>query len=96
LTLASIADRVRTESTVDVLREPAFRICHRMQDINPSDQIRALFLAALVTAEAAGLDPYEEIYRASRITRQAEGPMQHHVSAIRDYVAGELIHKDPT
>ena len=94
MNLASIRDRVRTESTVDALREPAFRICHRMQDINPSDQIRALFLAALVTAEAAGLDPHEELHRAARITRQAEGPFQYHVEAIRDYVAGELVHKE--
>ena len=91
--LAAIGDRVRLASSVDALREPAFRICNRMQDINPSDQIRALFLAALVTAEAAGLDPHEEIQRAYRITKVAEGPYQAHVSAIRDYVAGELVRR---
>jgi hypothetical protein len=94
MSLLSIQDRVRTSSTIDVLREPTFRICHRMQDINPSDQVRALFLAALVTAEAAGLDPHEEIQRAARMTKQAEGPFQYHVSAIRDYVEGELLRKD--
>ena len=54
----SIADRVRTESTVAVLREPALTLLSRIQDLNPSDQVRAQFLVACVIAEAIGLNPH--------------------------------------
>jgi len=86
----SIADRVRTESTVAVLREPAFTLLSRIQDLNPSDQVRAQFLVACVIAEAIGLNPHEEIERAVRIMRPAEGPHTVHVQAIRAYAEGEL------
>lgn len=90
----AIADRVRHDSTVGRLREPAFRICDRMQDLNPSDQVRALFLAAVVVAEAVGVDPHEEIERCRRMCAQAEGPHTYHVQAIRDYAAAEIARKD--
>ncbi len=86
----SIRDRVRTESTVAVLREPAFMLLSRIQDLNPSDQIRALFLTACVVAEAVGLDPHEEVERAKRIMRPAEAPYTAHVQAIRAYAENEL------
>lgn len=87
---STIADRVRTESTVAVLREPAFVILSRIQDLNPSDQVRALFLVAAVIADALALNPHEEIERAYRIMRPAEGPHTVHVQAIRAYAEGEL------
>ncbi|PXA91205.1 hypothetical protein DMC25_06535 [Caulobacter sp. D4A] len=92
--MQGIADRVRTASEVGILREPAFRIIDRMQHINPSDQVRALMLAAAVTCDALRLDPHEEIERARRMMAQAEGPFSYHVQAIRDYAAGELARKD--
>ena len=87
---SSISDRVRTESTVAVLREPAFVLLARIQDLNPSDQVRALFLTACVVADAVGLDAHEEIERGYRIMRPAEGPHTVHVQAIRAYAEGEL------
>ncbi|RVU03579.1 class I SAM-dependent methyltransferase [Novosphingobium umbonatum] len=92
--LKAIGDGVKIASTVAGLREPAFRICDRMQDIHPSDQVRALFLAAAVTAEAVGVDPHDEIERARRMCAQAEGPHTYHVQAIRDYAAEEIVRKD--
>lgn len=65
-----------------------------MQDINPSDQVRALFLAAVVVAEAVGVNPHEEIERCRRMCEQAEGPHTYHVQAIRDYAAEEIARKD--
>lgn len=88
--LDSIADRVRLSSTVAALREPAFLIISRIQDVNPSDQVRALVLAAYVVCDALNLDPFEEIARASRLVDDAEGPFTYHVQAIRDYAKGEL------
>ena len=90
--LSSIADRVRTESTVATLREPAFVLLSRIQDLNPSDQVRALFLTACVVADTIGLNPHEEIERAARIMRPAEGPHTVHIQAIRAYAEGELRH----
>ncbi|QOC54166.1 hypothetical protein [Caulobacter vibrioides] len=89
-----MADRVRLSSSVAELREPAFRIIDRMQDIDPSAQVRALMLAATVTCEALRLDPHEEIERARRMMAQAEGPFTYHVQAIRSYAEGELARKD--
>ena len=54
--LPSIGDRVRTDSTVALLREPAFALLSRIQDANPSDQVRALFLVAAVISDAIGID----------------------------------------
>lgn len=90
--LLGTADRVRTASTVGALREPAFRIINRMQDVNPSDQYRALALAFLACTEALRLDPHMEVLRAARLMADAEGPFTSHVQAIRDYAAGELAH----
>lgn len=75
------------------LREPTFRIANRMQDIDPATQVRALFLAAAVTAQVLRLDPHEEILRAHRVMADAEGPFTSQVQAVRDYVEGELLHK---
>lgn len=86
----SMADRVRTDSTVATLREPAFMLLSRIQDLNPSDHIRALFLTACVVADACGLNPHEEVERGYRIMGAAEGPHTVHVQAIRDYAENEL------
>lgn len=93
LSLPGIQDRVRTASTVAALREPTFQLCDRMQDIDPANQVRALFLAAAVTAMVLRLDPHEELLRAHRLMRQAEGPFTSHVQALRDYVEGELLRR---
>jgi hypothetical protein len=49
-------------------------------------------LAAVVSADALGLDPHEEIARAARKVRQAEGPFTIELQALRDYCRGELTH----
>lgn len=91
--LHTIQDRVRHASTVAELREPAFRLADRMQDLEPAVQYRALILAALVATQALGLDPHEEIERARRMVAAAEGPFTSHVQALRDYVRGELLRR---
>lgn len=88
--LPSIADRARHASSVADLREPAFRIADRMQNLPPHTQFNALMLAAVVAAQALGLDPHEELERARRKVDHAEGPFTSHVQALRDYVRGEL------
>lgn len=88
--LRTIADRARHQSDVASLREPAFRLCVRMSDLDPHVQFNALILAAYVAAEALGLDPHEELARAGRKVSTAEGPFTLHVQALRDYVRGEL------
>lgn len=91
--IEAIRDRVRHRCGVARLREPTFRIATRMQDLDPSDQFSALMLAATVAAEALGLDPHEEIARARRMMRDAEGPFTTQVQALRDYVRGELLNR---
>jgi hypothetical protein len=81
---------VRTSSTVARLREPAFLLIDRLQRVDPADQLRALSLAFVAATEAAGLDPHEEVTRARRMMRQAEGPFTEQVQAIRDYARSEL------
>lgn len=86
----SIADRVRTSSTVAELRQPAFHLIDRIQSIDPAVQFRALALAFVAVAEGIGLDPHEEVQRTRRLMAQAEGPFTSHVQAIRDYARDEL------
>lgn len=88
--LPSVAFAARHDSSVGALREPAFRIISRMQDVPPHQQFNALALAFVVAAQALRLDPYEEAQRAVRKVSAAEGPFTSHVQALRDYVAGEL------
>ena len=82
--------RVRDPRSVIALREPAFKLLDRLQDVDPAQQTSALFLTAAVVAEALRLDAHEELARARRMIRNAEGPFTSHVQAIRDYAANEL------
>ncbi|MBK1968386.1 class I SAM-dependent methyltransferase [Mycobacterium phage jiawei] len=91
--LPSIADQVRLASDVAALREPAFTVISRIQDVRPADQFRAVMLAALAMAETLGLDAHEEVERARRMMSAAEGPFTVHVQAIRDYTRGELLRR---
>jgi hypothetical protein len=93
MSLPGIADRVRTASSVSDLRQPAFLLMDRLQDVNPSDQVRALALAFVTVSQALRLDPHEEVLRAVRMMRQAEGPFTSLVQAIRDYAVAELHHR---
>lgn len=88
--LPSIADRALNESAVSNLREPAFELLSRIQDFNPSDQVRALFLTCAVIADTLGMDPYEAIRRALRMIEQADAPHTVHIGALKDYAANEL------
>ena len=90
--LAATAYRARHAPGVAELREPTHRMCVRMSDLDPSVQFNALMLAAVVSAQALGLDPHEELSRAARKVSDAEGPHTAHVQALRDYVRGELAH----
>lgn len=87
----TLRDRVVYRTAVAPLREPTFRIAHRMQDVDPADQFSALMLAAVVACQAVGLDPHEELERSRRMVDAAEGPFTDQVQALRDYVKGELL-----
>jgi hypothetical protein len=89
----TVRDGVRYRTSVARLRDPAFRIANRMQDIDPADQFSALLLAAVVASQALGLDPHEELERARRMVADAEGPFTIQVQALRDYVRGELLNR---
>ena len=88
--LHATADRARHSSEVAALREPAYALVGRMEQVSPATQFNALMLAAYVAAEALGLDPHEELSRAGRKVAAAEGPFTAHIQALRDYVRGEL------
>lgn len=90
--LRAVSERARHQSSVADLREPTFRMTARMNDLPPHVQFNALMLAAVVSAQALGLDPHEELERARRKVASAEGPFTTHVQALRDYVRGELAH----
>ncbi len=93
MNLPSIADRVRTASTVADLRQPAFTILDRIQHLDPADQVRSLFLTAAVYADVLGLDVKEELERAFRILGDAEAPYTYHVQAIRDFCEQEVLRR---
>jgi hypothetical protein len=86
----NLGDRVRSASTVAVLREPAFLVLDRVSSIDPADQIRATFLAAVAMALGAGIDPHDEVVRSLRMMSDAEADHTVHVQAIRDYAENEL------
>lgn len=88
--LNTIGERARHSSDVSALREPAFRVITRMEDVPPHLQFNALMLTAAVAAQALGLDPHDELQRAINKIGPAEAPYTTHVQAIRDYVSGEL------
>jgi hypothetical protein len=90
---SSVADRVKTASTVAVLREPAFLLLDRIQHVDPADQVRALALTFAVYMEVLGLDPAEEYERAKRMLADAEAPYTYHVQAIRDFVEQEVARR---
>lgn len=87
----TVAYSARHDSSVSQLRQPVIRLADRMQDLPPHIQFNALMLAAVVSAQALGLDPHEELERARRKVDQAEGPFTTQVQALRDYVRGELL-----
>lgn len=68
----NLGDRVRSASTVAVLREPAFLVLDRVSNLDPADQIRATFLAAVAMALGAGINPHEEVTRSLRMMSDAE------------------------
>lgn len=85
-----IAERARHQSDVASLREPAFRVISRMEDVEPHVQFNALMLAAAVACRALGLDPHDELARANRKIAPAQGPFTTHVGALEDYFRNEL------
>lgn len=88
--MSFIATRVRTDSNFANLREIAFGLICRLDQVAPSDQIKAMFIASVIMAEEVGLNPYEEVDRAKRIIPYADGEYTHHLKALRDYAKNEL------
>lgn len=93
MSLPSIADRVRTASTVAVLRELAFGLLDRIQHADPADQVRAQFLTLAVYADVLKLDIFEEVARAQRMMASAEADYAHHIQAIRDFCESEVLRR---
>lgn len=83
-------DRIRTDSNFANLRSAAFQVMSRLDGVDPSDQIRALFIAAVVMAETVGLDPHEEISRARKTIPYTDNEYTTTLTAMRDYAANEL------
>ncbi|MFN3558934.1 MAG: hypothetical protein ACK4UQ_06565 [Brevundimonas sp.] len=88
--MSFVAQCVRTDHNFKDLRDPAYQVIQRIQDVRPSDQIRAVFLAAVVMAQAVGLNPHEEVERARATLPYAWGEHGYQLAAIDDYTRNEL------
>lgn len=84
---ASIRFAKAAQSAAVELRQDALVVLDRLQHIPADRQITAVFLAAAILANAAGLDAHDEVTRARRLFAEADGEA---LRAIGDYGAGEL------
>lgn len=84
---ASIRFRKAAQSAPRELREPALLVLDRLQHLPADIQITAVFVAATILANAAGLDVHDEAVRARRFIADADNE---DLRVIGDYGAGEL------
>lgn len=84
---ASIRFAKAAQSAAAELRVDALSVLDRLQHLPASRQITAMFVAAVILANAAGLDPHDEVTRARRFFMDADNEA---LRAIGDYGAGEL------
>lgn len=79
-------------SSLRHLKVPAFQLIDTLQGVskNKAVQLDALFLAATLIAQGAGVDAYDLITRATRQIREADAVRNPHIAAIREFAAGEL------
>lgn len=84
---ASIRFAKAAQSAAAELRVDALGVLDVLQRIPADRQITAIFVAAVILANAAGLDAHDEVTRARRFFHEADGE---DLRVIGDYGAGEL------
>lgn len=86
---ASLRFALAASHVADEVRDPAFGVIFSLQQVPAHQQIEAVFAAAVILANAVGLDPHDLVTRARRQVRDLEA-VESAVSAISDYAKGEL------
>lgn len=86
---ASIRFALAAQSVAKDIQTPAFAVIDTLQRIPADKQIAAAFAAAVILANAVGLDPHDLVIRARRQVRDADR-VESAMSAISDYAKGEL------
>lgn len=84
---ASIRFAKAAQSAAAEVRRDALSVLDRLQALPANRQITAVFVAAAILANAAGLDAHDEVIRARRLVREADDES---FRAVGDYGAGEL------
>lgn len=88
-TPAAIRLAMAAASSARPIREAAFMVINGVQRVPASQQIEAVFAAAVIMANATGLDAHELVSRAKRQIPDLEFS-ESAIGAISDYVKGEL------
>lgn len=84
---AALRFAIAAQSSARELSLEAMTVLDRLQHLPAARQVTALFVAAAILANAAGLDAHDQISRARRIVLSAEDET---LRALGDYAAGEL------
>jgi hypothetical protein len=88
--LSGIADRVRTSSKSFSLIEPIVGLVNANQHRNPSDQVQACLMLAVIYATELDLDLPHELAKAQRALTQAEPSYQRDIVGVRDFIRRKL------
>ena len=88
--LSGIADRVRTSSKSFSLIEPIVSLVNANQFKNPSDQVQACLMLAVIYAQELDLDLPHELVKARRALVQAEPSYQRDIDGVRDFIRRRL------
>ena len=86
-----LAFPIRAASTVSDLKAPVFQLVSRIQDCEPTTQVRSLALALAVVADAVGVSAHDLIQSSYRLMTEAESYGTNPVLAIREYAKHELV-----
>jgi hypothetical protein len=84
---ASIRFAKAAQSAAAEIRGDALTVLDRLQALPADRQITAVFVAAAILSNAAGLDAHDEITRARRLFADTDSEA---FRSIGDYAAGEL------
>jgi len=88
--LNGIADRIRTTSKAASLRGPITALISANQHNNPSEQVQAALMLALLYAEELKLDLSHELPKMARALDDSEPGYAHEIQAMRDYIRRHL------
>ena len=84
---------IKSASTVSDLKTPVFQLVSRIQDCEPTTQVRSLALALAVVADAVGVSAHDLIQSSYRLMSEAETYSTNPVVAIREYAKNELVRR---